>query len=71
MRKTSNGMQLVNSNIYDEKMKYRKMFNDGSTIHSAIHQKEVNHNLTMLLNKNVEDVMLNLPKKMEWGIKIH
>ena len=69
MRKTSNGMQSVNSNIYDEKMKYRKMFNSGSTIHSAIHQKEVNHDLTMLLSKNVEDTRVNLPEKWDGKFK--
>ncbi len=69
LRRTSNGMQLVNSNIYDEKMRYRKIFKGGYTIHSAIHQKEVNHNLTLLLNKNVEDVMSNLPEKWNGKLK--
>jgi len=39
MRRTSKGMQLVNINIYDEKMKYRKMLKGDYPIHSAIHQK--------------------------------
>lgn len=69
MRRTSNGMQLVNTNIYDEKMKFRKMLSGEYPIHSAIHQKEVNHDLTMLLNKNINDVLSNLPEKWDGRFK--
>ena len=53
-RKTSLGSQIVNTNIYDFKMKIRKMLGSGFIIHSSIHQREANHDFTFLLRKNLE-----------------
>ena len=38
-RKTSLGTQIVNTNIYDFKMKTRKILGSGYSIHSSIHEK--------------------------------
>ncbi len=69
MRRTSNGMQSVNTNIYDEKMNFRIMLGGKYPIHSAIHQKEVDHNLTLLLNKNINDILQNLSEKWDGKLK--
>lgn len=69
-RRTSNGMQLVNTNIYDSKMIYRRMLGGGYPIHSAINKKEVNHDLTLLLNKNLDEILNSLPKQWNREFKI-
>mgnify|MGYP005639117683 CR=1 FL=1 len=69
MRRTSNGMQSVNINIYDGKVNFRRMLGVGYPIHSAIHQKEVNHDLTLLLNENKEDIILKLPNRWDGTLK--
>lgn len=59
-RKTSLGSQIVNTNIYDQKMEYRKKLGSGYIIHSSIHEKEANHDFTLLLGKNVEQLKAEL-----------
>ena len=59
-RKTSLGTQMVNSNIYDKKMKLRKILGSGFLIHSSIHEKEANHDFMMLLGKNVDQLRTEL-----------
>ena len=68
IRGTSMGKQLVNTNIYDTKRKIRQIVAGDYPIHSSIHQKEANHNLTLLLGKNIEQIRKEC--KNEWDNKI-
>jgi len=68
-RKTSLGSQTVNTNVYDLKMQYRRMLGTGYIIHSSIHQKEANHDFTLLLGKNVKELINNFDKPWDGKIK--
>jgi hypothetical protein len=61
MRKTSIGKQLVNTNVYDRKMHYRRLIGGKYPIHASINQKETNHDLTLIFGQNLEDVIKKLP----------
>jgi len=67
-RKTSIGSQIVNTNIYDQKMQIRRILGSEYIIHSSIHQKEANHDFTLLLGKNIEQLKKELKKP--WNNKI-
>jgi hypothetical protein len=64
-RKTSLGSQIVNINIYDFKMKIRKMLGTGFIIHSSIHQREANHDFTLLLGKNLDEIQRDCKKSWD------
>ena len=68
-RKTSLGSQTVNTNIYDQKMEYRKILGSGYIIHSSIHEKEANHDLTLLLGKNIEQIKSELNSAWDGNIE--
>jgi len=68
VRRTSMGKQIVNTNIYDSKRKYRILLGADYRIHGSIHKKEANHDLTLLLGKNLEQITQNLPE--QWDDKI-
>ncbi len=68
IRRTSLGKQLVNINMYDSKRKFRKSFGGGFSIHGSIHEKEANHNLTLLLGKNLQHISNEI--KSSWDKKI-
>ena len=55
-RKTSLGSQIVNTNIYDNKMEYRRLLGSGFIIHSSIHQKESEHDFMLLLGKTIKEI---------------
>jgi len=67
-RKTSLGSQIVNTNVYDLKMQYRRMLKSGFIIHSSIHEKESNHDFTLLLGKTLAQLKEEL--KNPWDGKI-
>lgn len=54
---TSRGHELVNKNIFALKQKYREWTGGGHKIHATNSTAEVNHDLTLLLGKNVTDYM--------------
>ncbi len=56
-RITSHGEEVVNSNMFDKKSYYRELTGGGHRVHGTDTQKETNHNLTLLLGKNVEDFL--------------
>ena len=60
----SKGITLANSNIYDSKIMYREWIGKEFSIHSSVSKEETNHDLTLLLGKNTEDVEKEL--KLEW-----
>lgn len=64
-RRTSMGKQIVNTNIYDAKKEFRKFLGGGFPIHGSIHEKESNHDLTLLLGKNLEQISKEL--KTSWN----
>ena len=59
-RKTSLGSQIVNTNIYDNKMAYRKILGSGFIVHSSIHKKESEHDFMLLLGKTFKKSNHNL-----------
>ena len=65
----SNEKDIVNVNIYDSKMKYRKWIGGEFVIHSSISEKETNHNLTLLFGKNAQDLEKELPERWNGSIK--
>lgn len=68
-RRTSNGMERVNVNLYDNKKIYRKLTGLGYAIHSSVTCKETNDDLTLLLGKNKQDVEREIPNKWDGTFK--
>ena len=59
---------LVNSNINESKIKYRKWIGGDFTVHSSISDSETSHNLTLLFGKNPYDFekdLLNQARLMD------
>lgn len=57
MRATSRGAELVNVNLFDKKAQYREWTGGGHRIHATNNTKETNHDITLLLGKNIEDFL--------------
>lgn len=57
VRKTSHGLENVNINLFDKKSLYREWTGGGHKIHCTTNEKETNHDLTLLLGKNTEDLL--------------
>lgn len=55
-RRTSKGMELVNLNLFENKLIYRKITGKAFAIHSSITEQETNDDLTMLLGINLDDI---------------
>ena len=68
-RRTSNGMELVNINLFDKKKLYRKLTRIGYAIHSSITEKETNDDLTLMLGKNLKDFESGLSEKWDGNFK--
>lgn len=60
---------LVNSNINESKIKYRKWIGGDFTVHSSISDSETSHNLTLLFGKNPYDFEKDLPEEWNGAIK--
>ena len=56
-RMTSRGMELVNINMFDRKTYYRNITGGGHRIHATNSLSETNHDLTLLIGKNVNDYL--------------
>lgn len=54
-RLTSHGNEVVNVNMFDKKTEYRKLTGGGHKIHATNNEDETNHDLTLLLGKNIDD----------------
>lgn len=59
----------VNINTYDSKMKYRKWIGIDFALHGSNSEKETNHDLILLLGKNIQDLERDLPEKWNGSIK--
>lgn len=68
-RLTSKGNKIVNINMFDKKEQYRQMTGGGHKIHGTNSEIETNHDLTLLLEKNIED-FLEDNKDVEWNGEI-
>lgn len=68
-RLTSKGLQIVNVNMFDKKESYRQKTGGGHKIHGTNSEKETNHDLTLLLDKNIEDYEKIIEKQM-WNEEI-
>lgn len=55
MRETSNGVHMVNVNVFDKKTEYRQITGGGHRIHSSDNPWETNKDLTLLFGLNAED----------------
>ena len=58
-RLTSKGKKNVNVNMFDLKMKYRKMTGGGHKIHATNSNFETKHDLILLLGKTLEEIKVN------------
>ena len=67
-RMTSKGTQIVNINMFDKKEEYRELTVGGHKVHATNNETETNHDLTLLLGKNIEDYLKENSKK--WNGKI-
>ena len=67
-RMTSKGTQIVNINMFDKKEEYRELTGGGHKVHATNNETETNHDLTLLLGKNIEDYLKENSKK--WNGKI-
>lgn len=67
-RVTSKGSKIVNVNIFDKKEQYRKMTGGGHKIHATNDEKETNHDLTLLIGKNIKDYLKE--NSTEWDGQI-
>ena len=68
-RDTSKGKKVVNINLFDKKTEYRNLTGGGHKIHSTNSETETNHDITLLLGKNVEDY-LKYNGETKWNGKI-
>ena len=67
-RVTSKGKKIVNINMFDKKEQYRQITGGGDKIHGTNSEIETNHDLTLLLGKNIID-FLKVNNK-EWDGKV-
>lgn len=56
-RQTSKGLQVVNTNMFDKKTYYRELTGGGHKVHATNSEIETNHDLTLLLGKNIKDYL--------------
>ena len=56
-RMTSKGEKIVNINMFDKKSEYRELTGGGDKVHGTNNEIETNHDLTLLLDKNIEDYL--------------
>lgn len=69
MTETSRGHEYVNINIFSLKQKYRQWTRGGHKVHTTNSVAETNHDSTLLLGLNYEDLKKSLPKKWDGKIK--
>lgn len=67
-RMTSKGEKIVNINMFDKKSQYRELTGGGDKVHGTNNEIETNHDLTLLLDKNIQDFLKENNEK--WDGKI-
>ena len=68
-RETSKGETHVNINTFDAKQTYRSWTGGGNHIHASNTPAESEHDIVLLLGKNLKDVRNSLPEKWDNKIK--
>ena len=68
-RDTSKGKKTVNINMFDKKAYYRSLTGGGHKVHATNSEIETNHDLTLLLGKNIKDYLKDLDKNEKVPIK--
>ena len=61
--------QIVNTNVFDAKMKYRKWLGGDFRIHGSNNEKETNHDLVLLLGKNIHDLLQTITSTWDGSYK--
>ena len=56
-RGTSKGDKIVNTNMFDKKTYYREITGGGHKIHATNDVSETNHDLTLLIDKSIQDFL--------------
>ena len=69
-RETSKGIQIVNIDMFDKKTYYRELTGGGHKVHATNSEAETNHDLTLLLGKNVEDYLKEVEQKNNNNLEI-
>ncbi len=64
-RDTSKGQKIVNINMFDKKAYYRNLTGGGHRVHATNSETETNHDLTLLLGKNIKDYLKDLDRNKE------
>lgn len=64
-RKTSNGINTVNKNVFDKKQKFRKWTGGGHRIHASDNYFETNKDLALLLGCDINTYTVAYPKQEE------
>lgn len=54
-RNTLHGEDIVNINIFDKKIEYRKIVEGGQRIHASNSEKEAERNIGLIVNKSTKD----------------
>lgn len=54
-RDTNRGIEIVNTNMFDAKMRYREWTGGGHKIHATNSEVESNHDITLLFGLNMHD----------------
>ena len=67
-RETSKGKKIVNINMFDKKEQYRQITGKDDKVHGTNSEIETNHDLTLLLGKNIEDFLKE--NNNDWDGKI-
>ena len=68
-RETSKGETYVNINTFNAKQTYRSWTGGGNHIHASNTPAESEHDIVLLLGKNLKDVRNSLPEKWDNKIK--
>lgn len=67
-RTTSKGEKIVNTLMFDKKTLYREMTGGGHKVHATNNPIEVNHDITLLLDKSTKD--FEIENQSVWDGKI-
>ena len=68
-RETAKGETHVNINTFDAKQTYRSWTGGGNNIHASNTEEETEHDLVLLLGKNLKDIRNSLPQAWNGKIK--
>ena len=68
-RETAKGETHVNINTFDAKQTYRSWTGGGNNIHASNTEEETEHDLVLLLGKNLKDIRNSLPQAWDGKIK--